>query len=103
MTSRLCMSPRVPYPAWSTLYTRQSSSPGTGFHNPIHTRYLGVKFSPQKGTPMIRILVLCAMLFQASPQTALKPLIDNDRVTVWDVTGRTTAQPFDSPVLSLSC
>jgi hypothetical protein len=51
---------------------------------------------------MIRILVLCAMLFQASPQTALKPLIDNDRVTVWDVTGRTTAQPFDSLVVSLS-
>jgi hypothetical protein len=51
---------------------------------------------------MIRILLLCAMLFEASPQTALKPLIDNDRVTVWDVTGSTNAQPLDAVVVSLS-
>jgi hypothetical protein len=42
------------------------------------------------------------MLFQASPQTAPKPLIENDRVTVWDVTGAMTAQPLDAVVVSLS-
>jgi hypothetical protein len=31
------------------------------------------------------------MLFQGDPQTALKPIIDNDRVTVWDVTGSAAA------------
>jgi hypothetical protein len=51
---------------------------------------------------MIRTLLLCGMLFQTSPQTALKPLIDNDRVTVWDVAGPTTAQPLDAVVVSLS-
>jgi hypothetical protein len=51
---------------------------------------------------MIRTLLLCAMLFQASPQTAMKPLIDNDRVTVWDVTGHATVQPVDAVVVSLS-
>jgi len=51
---------------------------------------------------MLPTLLLCAMLFQADPQTALKPLIDNDRVTVWDVTGPTAAQPFDAVVVSFS-
>ena len=36
---------------------------------------------------MIHILLLCAMLFQSGPQTASKPVIENDRVAVWDVTG----------------
>jgi hypothetical protein len=51
---------------------------------------------------MIPILLLCALLFKPGPQAALKPLIDNDRVTVWDVTGPTTAQPLDAVVVSLS-
>jgi len=36
---------------------------------------------------MVFFLLLCASLFQAGTQTSLKPVIDNDRVTVWDVTG----------------
>src|ERR1700683_1534896 len=55
-----------------------------------------------KGAPMVRMLLLCVMLFQAGPQTALKPMIDNERVVVWDVTGPTTTQPFDAVVVSLS-
>jgi hypothetical protein len=51
---------------------------------------------------MIPILLLCAMLFPPTPQTAPKPLIENDRVAVWDVSGPTTAQPFDAVVVSLS-
>jgi hypothetical protein len=51
---------------------------------------------------MVRTLLLCTILFQGIPQTALKPLIENDRVVVWDVTGPTTAQPFDAVVVSLS-
>ena len=35
-----------------------------------------------KGVAMIRILLLCAMLFQAGAPTATKPLIENERVTV---------------------
>jgi hypothetical protein len=51
---------------------------------------------------MITTLLLCAILFLASPQTALKPVIENDRVAVWDVTSSTTAQPLDTVVVSLS-
>ncbi|MGA7927317.1 MAG: hypothetical protein WCA20_15175 [Candidatus Sulfotelmatobacter sp.] len=51
---------------------------------------------------MVRALLLCAMLFQGATQTALKAVIENDRVIVWDVTDPTTAQPFDSVVVSLS-
>ena len=51
---------------------------------------------------MIPILLLCAMLFPPTPQTAPKPLIENDRVAVWDVSGPTTAQAFDAVVVSLS-
>ena len=51
---------------------------------------------------MIPILLLCAMLFQSAPQTALKPIIENDRVAVWDVIGATAAQPSDAVVVSLS-
>jgi hypothetical protein len=49
---------------------------------------------------MLPTLLLCAMLFQAGMQAALKPVIDNDRVTVWDVSGSTTVQPFDAVVVS---
>jgi hypothetical protein len=51
---------------------------------------------------MVRILLLFAMVFQAASQTALKPVIDNDRVTVWDATDSANAQPFDAVVVSLS-
>jgi hypothetical protein len=52
---------------------------------------------------MVPILLLCAMLFQiAVPQKVLKPVIDNDRVTVWDLTNPRILQPFDAVVVSLS-
>jgi hypothetical protein len=51
---------------------------------------------------MVATLLLFAMPFQGSPQTDQKPMIDNERVTVWDVTDSTTAQPVDSVVVSLS-
>jgi hypothetical protein len=50
---------------------------------------------------MIRILLFCAMLFQASTQPAApKPAVDNDRVTVSEVTGPVTAQPLDAVIIS---
>jgi hypothetical protein len=51
---------------------------------------------------MVQVLLLCAMLFQAATQTAMKPVIDNDRLTVWDVTAPTPAQPLDAVVVSFS-
>jgi hypothetical protein len=51
---------------------------------------------------MVQMLLLCMMLFQAGSQTAGKPLIDNDRVSVLDVTAATPAQPTDAVVVSLS-
>jgi hypothetical protein len=49
----------------------------------------------------IRALLLTAIFFQAAAQTAPKPVIDNDRVTVLDVT-TASAQPLDAVVVSLS-
>jgi hypothetical protein len=51
---------------------------------------------------MLPTLMLCAMLFQAGPQTATKPAIDNERVTVWDVTETAPAQASDAVVVSSS-
>src|SRR5580700_7416122 len=51
---------------------------------------------------MVRALLLLAMLLQGGAQTTPKPVIDNDRVAVWDVTGPTAAQPLDAVVVSLS-
>jgi len=51
---------------------------------------------------MFPTLFLCALLFQPRPQTAPKPSIDNDRVTVWEVTGPITPQPLDAIIVSLS-
>ena len=48
---------------------------------------------------MVRILLFCAMLFQAAAPAA-KPTIDNDRVTVWDATNSVGAQPLDAVVVS---
>jgi hypothetical protein len=49
---------------------------------------------------MVRILLFCTMLFQAGSQTALKPIIENDRVVVWEVTDSAPARPFDAVVVS---
>ena len=51
---------------------------------------------------MISALILFTMLFHASPQTAQKPLIDNDRVTIWEVQAPAAVQPADALVVSLS-
>jgi hypothetical protein len=51
---------------------------------------------------MIRLLLLCVILFQAGSQTAQKPVIENDRVAVWDVTDSAPAQPLDAVVISIS-
>jgi hypothetical protein len=48
------------------------------------------------------VLLLCTILFLAGPQTGSKPLIDNDRVAVWDVNDSTMARPSDAVVVSLS-
>jgi hypothetical protein len=51
---------------------------------------------------MVSTVLLFAILFSGDPQGAPKPLIDNDRVTIWDVAGPTAAQPLDAVVVSLS-
>jgi len=52
---------------------------------------------------MVQVLLLCMMLFQAASPTASKPVIDNDRVSVLEVTNvSVTSQPADAVVVSLS-
>jgi hypothetical protein len=52
---------------------------------------------------MVPILLLCMMLLQSASPTATKPVIDNDRVSVLEVSGySTSAQPTDAVVVSLS-
>ena len=51
---------------------------------------------------MIRALLLCVALFQAGSPSAQKPIIENDRVAVWDVTDTSAAQPTDAIIVSLS-
>ena len=51
---------------------------------------------------MITVLVLFAMLSQVAAQAPSKPVIDNERVSVWDVTTAVPAQPMDAVVVSLS-
>ncbi len=52
---------------------------------------------------MVQLLLLCMMLFQSASPTTAKPIIDNDRVSVTDVSEySTTAQPTDAVVVSLS-
>jgi|SRR5580658_5704097 hypothetical protein len=51
---------------------------------------------------MVRILLLLTIILQAVAQTAPKPVIDNDRVTVWDMAEPPTAQSLDAVVVSLS-
>jgi hypothetical protein len=55
-----------------------------------------------KGSSMISALLLIAILFQADAPTLLLPLIDNDRVAVWDVATPAAARSFDSVLVSLS-
>src|SRR6476620_2623133 len=56
-----------------------------------------------KGGPMVQLLLLCMMLFQSASQTATKPLIDNDRVSVLDVSDYSTSgQPTAAVVVSLA-
>ena len=50
---------------------------------------------------MILTLLLSLIVFQADAQTALKPVIDNDRVSVWDVKSA-SAQPFDAVIVSFA-
>ncbi len=50
---------------------------------------------------MIRALLLCLALSQISPVTKVRPIIDNERVKVWDTTGA-DPQPFDTVVVSLT-
>jgi len=52
---------------------------------------------------MVQLLLLCMMLFQSASPTATKPVIDNDRVSVLDVSDySTSAQPNDAVVVSLA-
>ncbi|HEX2329322.1 MAG TPA: hypothetical protein VHN74_11405 [Candidatus Angelobacter sp.] len=50
---------------------------------------------------MIRTLFLCLALLQISPTTKMQPVIDNERVKVWDVTGA-DPQPLDTVVVSMN-
>jgi hypothetical protein len=56
----------------------------------------------RKGASMIGILLFCAMLFQTGTQAAQKPVLDNERVTVWDVNSLVGSQPTDALVISYS-
>ena len=51
---------------------------------------------------MAALLLFCAMLVPSSPASAIKPAIENDRVSVWDVTDLKAGWPLDSVVIALS-
>jgi hypothetical protein len=51
---------------------------------------------------MVRILMLLTIVLQAVSQTASKPVIENDRVAVWDLAETPAARPLDAVVVSLS-
>jgi hypothetical protein len=51
---------------------------------------------------MIRAVLFCAMLFQVSASTAVKPVIDNERVAVWDAPVSAAGRPVDAVVVSLA-
>lgn len=51
---------------------------------------------------MIRFLLLCVMLVQAGTRPASKPVIENERVTVLEVSNLTPAQADDAVVVSFS-
>jgi hypothetical protein len=47
-------------------------------------------------------LLLCVALFQASSPTPQKPIIENDRVAVWEVTSTDAPQPTDALIVWLA-
>lgn len=51
---------------------------------------------------MIRALLLSVMLFQATQPAPSKPVIDNDRVIVWDIASPIAASSLDTVVVSSS-
>ena len=51
---------------------------------------------------MFPLLLSLLVLFQAGSQTAPKPVIENERVVVWDVADSAAAQPLDAIVISVS-
>jgi len=62
------------------------------------------EFDPEfeRGASMASILIFCALLFQASSQSAPKPAIENDRVVVWDGRDSAPVQPLDAVIVFLS-
>jgi|SRR6185312_1914590 len=51
---------------------------------------------------MIRALLLSVMLFQATQPASSKPVIDNERVIVWDIASPIAASSLDTVVVSSS-
>jgi hypothetical protein len=51
---------------------------------------------------MIRILLFCMMALQAASQPASKPVIDNDRVSVWEMSGPMPATLGDAVIITSS-
>ena len=55
---------------------------------------------------MLLALLFSAILFQANSQPGVKPVVDNDRVTVWDVNPEGAqipgARPLDAVVISFT-
>jgi len=49
---------------------------------------------------MTGVLMFCAMLLQTAVPMALRPAIDNDRVTVWDA--NVSVRPLDTVIISPS-
>jgi hypothetical protein len=49
---------------------------------------------------MIGVLMFCAMFLQSAVPMALRPAIDNDRVTVWDA--NVSVRPLDAVIISPS-
>lgn len=48
---------------------------------------------------MIRMLLFCAMVLQAASPSGPKPAIDNDRVSVWEMSGSMPARPGDAVII----
>jgi hypothetical protein len=55
-----------------------------------------------KGVAMALILLFCAIVFQAVSPATQKPVIENERVQVWDVADSLPAQPLNALVISFS-
>jgi hypothetical protein len=57
--------------------------------------------SIQEGVCMIGLLLFCTMLLQ-SVASAAKPVLENDRITVWDLPQPGAARPLDAVMVALS-